>query len=81
MYGLPVAPNKIADLAKLRDELTTYGGVVRILVDNPDQVRYLEQYEGQRENPQLWSVFVKVDAGGKCVPYFPDARRFPLMFI
>jgi D-serine ammonia-lyase len=52
----------------LRDKLALHGAVVRILIDHPDQVRYLEQFESQRLNPQLWSTFVKVDAGGRYAP-------------
>ncbi|KAI0815016.1 hypothetical protein BC629DRAFT_1279626 [Irpex lacteus] len=76
LYGLPVAPNKIADLASLRDELARHGAVVRVLVDNPDQVRYLEQFESRRETPQLWSVFIKVDAGGKRAGLEPTSPYF-----
>ncbi|KAI0692796.1 hypothetical protein BC835DRAFT_1356104 [Cytidiella melzeri] len=68
LYGLPLPPNKIDDLSKLRDELAPYGAVVRIMVDHPDQVQYLEQYESQRKTPELWSVFVKVDSGGRYAP-------------
>lgn len=63
-----MATNKIDDLSKLSEEVTRYGAVVRVLVDHPDQVKALEQFENQRENSKLWSVFIKVDAGGKCVP-------------
>ncbi|KAI0348586.1 hypothetical protein BDW22DRAFT_1350822 [Trametopsis cervina] len=76
LYGLPVAPNKIADLANLRDVLVSNGGVVRVLVDNPDQVKYLEEFESQRENPQLWSVFVKVDPGAKRAGLEPSSPYF-----
>ncbi|KAI0094848.1 putative serine dehydratase domain-containing protein [Irpex rosettiformis] len=76
LYGLPVAPNKIADLADLRDELARYNAVVRVLVDNPGQVRHLEQFEDGRDTPQLWSVFIKVDAGGKRAGLEPTSPYF-----
>ncbi|KZT30548.1 hypothetical protein NEOLEDRAFT_1082625 [Neolentinus lepideus HHB14362 ss-1] len=65
LYGLPVGVNKIQDLAALWDEMELNGGVVRLLIDNAEQVRALEEYEKQREKPRSWSVFVKVDGGQK----------------
>ena len=47
--------------------MTVHEGVVRVLVDHPSQVRFLEAFESQRQTPRRWSVFVKIDAGGKCV--------------
>ncbi|KAI0682690.1 hypothetical protein BC835DRAFT_1298348 [Cytidiella melzeri] len=76
LYGLPLPPNKIDDLSKLRDELAPYGAVVRVMVDHPDQVQYLEQYESQRETPELWSVFVKVDSGGRRAGLAPTSPYF-----
>jgi hypothetical protein len=43
--------------------MAVYGGVVRLLIDHPDQVRFLEHFEANREQPCRWSVFVKVDGG------------------
>jgi len=60
-----VAANKIADLSSLREELDTHGAVVRILVDHPDQVQFLEEFEKQESTAKRWSVFVKVDGGQK----------------
>ena len=67
LYGLPLPPNKIADLSALWDEVAQYGATIRIMIDHPDQVKFLEAFESQRESPRRWSVFVKVDAGGKYV--------------
>ena len=63
LYGLPVAPNKLGDLAELADTLISENkdARLRIMVDNVWQVRALDSYGGNRE----WSVFVKVDHGGK----------------
>lgn len=67
MYGLPLPPNKIADLSALWDEIAQYGGIVRILIDHADQLKFLEDFESQRKSPRQWSVFVKIDAGSKYV--------------
>lgn len=63
LYGLPVGPNKLGDLAELADTLISENkdAELRIMVDNVWQVRALESYGGNRE----WSVFVKVDHGGR----------------
>lgn len=63
LYGLPVAPNKVADLSELWDKVTIDGGIVRLLVDHPDQIKFLEEFENGREQPRKWSVFVKIDGG------------------
>ena len=53
--------------------------MVRVLIDNPEQAQYLEQFESKRETPQPWSVFIKVDAGGKYVPKYSLYRCLPHM--
>jgi len=63
LYGLPVAINKIADLSAIWDKMMEYGGIVRLLIDHPDQIKHLEIHESRREHPRRWSVFVKVDGG------------------
>ncbi|KAG5635619.1 hypothetical protein H0H81_010602 [Sphagnurus paluster] len=63
LYGLPVAVNKVQDLSDLWDVMSKDGGIVRLLVDHPEQVRFLEQFETKRSKPRRWSVFVKVDGG------------------
>ncbi|EPQ60665.1 hypothetical protein GLOTRDRAFT_53051 [Gloeophyllum trabeum ATCC 11539] len=76
LYGLPVGVNKIQDLASLWDELEKYGGIVRLLIDHPEQVQALEQFEQQREKPRSWSVFVKVDGGQKRAGVPPTSTAF-----
>lgn len=60
-----MAANKIADLSELWDNLASSGGVVRLLIDHPDQVRFLEDFERSRKISRKWSVFVKIDGGQK----------------
>jgi hypothetical protein len=62
-----VALNKIADLSALWEAVSPYGGVVRVIVDHPDQIRFLENFEKQQVNPKKWSAFIKIDNGNKCV--------------
>ncbi|KAG6814059.1 hypothetical protein H0H92_003106 [Tricholoma furcatifolium] len=63
LYGLPLTINKVADLSDLSDEIVKDGGVLRVLIDHPDQVKFLERFESVREHPKRWSVFVKIDGG------------------
>ncbi|KAI8995684.1 hypothetical protein BD414DRAFT_456783 [Trametes punicea] len=63
LYGLPMAPNKIADLSALTDELSAVGASMRILIDHPDQVKVIEAWESTKANQRRWSVFIKVDCG------------------
>lgn len=63
LYGLPIAINKIADLSELWDKISEDGGTLRILVDHPDQVKFIEKFELARSSPKRWSTFVKIDGG------------------
>jgi len=76
LYGLPVAINKVADLSALRDSMAVYGGVVRLLIDHPDQVRFLEDFEANSKKPCRWSVFVKVDGGQRRAGLAPSSPLF-----
>lgn len=70
LYGLPLSTNKLDDLSALWDEIAPLGAVIRVLVDHPDQVELLNEYEKARANPRRWSAFVKIDAGNQYVSLF-----------
>ncbi|KAJ7048510.1 putative serine dehydratase domain-containing protein [Mycena amicta] len=76
LYGLPVGLNKVADLSDLWDELVKYGAVVRLMVDHPDQIKFLEEFEKARSAPRRWSVFVKVDGGQRRAGMPTSSERF-----
>lgn len=40
--------------------------IVRVMVDHPEQIEKLEEF-AQRIKRKKWSVFVKVDGGGRSV--------------
>lgn len=40
---------------------------MRLLIDHPEQIRHLEEFERQNGQPRRWSVFVKVHSGQKLV--------------
>ncbi|KAF5374933.1 hypothetical protein D9758_000312 [Tetrapyrgos nigripes] len=76
LYGIPPAANKIADLSNLQDEIAPQGGVLRLMIDHPDQVKFLEKIESERQTPRKWSVFVKVDGGQKRAGVPPTSPLF-----
>ena len=62
LYGLPCGLDKLQDLQALAAEMKQHGAVLRLRIDHPDQLRAL----GQVANPNgVWSIFIKVDGGGK----------------
>ncbi|KAJ3841373.1 putative serine dehydratase domain-containing protein [Lentinula raphanica] len=76
LYGLPIAGNKVADLSHLWDEVAQDGGIIRLLIDHPDQIKFLEECESKRQNPRKWSVFVKIDGGQKRAGVSPGTSTF-----
>ena len=57
--------NKLSDLSALNEEMNKYGGTVRILVDDLEQIKFLEEYEKQQARPKKWSTYIKMDGGRK----------------
>jgi len=69
------------ELATLADTVAMHGGVVRVLVDNPVQVQALEAYNLERDRRMPWSVFVKVECGGKRAGLSPDSAEFKALLL
>jgi D-serine deaminase-like pyridoxal phosphate-dependent protein len=69
LYGMPVSANKLADLSTLWEDMVKASekATLHILVDHLDQLDAVAQFEASKENPRRWTIFVKVDAGYKCV--------------
>ncbi|KAF5314150.1 hypothetical protein D9611_006780 [Ephemerocybe angulata] len=63
LYGMPIAKNKIAPLTALWKEMEPYQGVVRLLLDHPQQVRFLEEAQTSGGPQKRWSAFVKINGG------------------
>jgi len=76
LYGLPVAGNKIADLALLRKEMEAHGGTLRLFVDHPEQIHFLEAFNkvevAAGREAKRWSVFVKINGGQNRAGIPPD---------
>ncbi|EKM83905.1 hypothetical protein AGABI1DRAFT_66972 [Agaricus bisporus var. burnettii JB137-S8] len=76
LYGLPVGVDRIADLSRLWQEIEPQGGIVRLLIDHPEQVRHLEEFEKQNDRPRKWSVFIKVHSGQNRAGVHPESQDF-----
>lgn len=67
LYGLPLAPNKLADMAMISDIMASDDGIFRVLIDHSEQARCLEAFERSQGTQRRWSVFVKINGGQKFV--------------
>ncbi len=68
LFGVPICKSKLLSIQSMLHELTsaTGEGCIHVLVDNPQQVIFLEEFAQQNtsdENSQRWSVFLKLDTG------------------
>ncbi|KAL7442631.1 hypothetical protein ACHAXM_011957 [Skeletonema potamos] len=70
IFGVPICKSKLLTIQSMLHELTstTHGeGCIHVLVDNPQQVNFLEEFarsNASHENDtQRWSVFLKLDTG------------------
>ncbi len=63
ILGIPICKSKLPSIQSMSHELTsaTGEGCIHVLVDNPQQVIFLEEFAQQ--NSQRWSVFLKLDTG------------------
>ncbi|KIY52689.1 hypothetical protein FISHEDRAFT_34535 [Fistulina hepatica ATCC 64428] len=75
LYGLPVAVNKLADLSTLWDAVTPHGGIVRVLIDHPEQIKHIETFETSHSRSRKWSAFIKIDGGQKRAGVNPMSER------
>lgn len=68
IFGVPICKSKLLSIQSMLQELTsaTREGCIHVLVDNPQQVIFLEEFARQNtsnENSLPWSVFMKLDTG------------------
>jgi len=73
LYGMPLAVNKVADVAALQDEMAKSGAILRLLIDHPAQVRALETFDKDKQAKRSWSCFIKVDGGQRRAGVIPDS--------
>lgn len=61
---MPIGEDKIEDI-HLAQEKMGGKGVVRLMVDHPAQIAALSKFSDRVGRKEKWSVFVKVDGGGR----------------
>jgi D-serine deaminase-like pyridoxal phosphate-dependent protein len=61
LYSMPIGSDKLDELASLQSRYPQVA--LRLMVDHAKQVEFLQRYGIQKD--VRWSVFVKVDGGGK----------------
>jgi hypothetical protein len=59
---MPISIDKLDEIVKAQQSMDGKG-VMRLMVDHASQIEFLDKYEGRGEGK--WSVFIKVDGGGK----------------
>ena len=64
LYSMPLAASRLEDI---NDAQSKWGdkAVIRLMVDHPDQITALEAFSKRSGRKQRWSVFMKVDGGGR----------------
>eukprot|EP00585_Thalassiosira_rotula_P008035 CAMPEP_0196136866 /NCGR_PEP_ID=MMETSP0910-20130528/5029_1 /TAXON_ID=49265 /ORGANISM="Thalassiosira rotula, Strain GSO102" /LENGTH=421 /DNA_ID=CAMNT_0041397225 /DNA_START=64 /DNA_END=1326 /DNA_ORIENTATION=- len=67
LYGIPICKSKLSAIYSLKMKLasaTNNDGSIHILIDNPGQVNFLEEFISNSSLPERdWSVFLKLDTG------------------
>ncbi|WWD03173.1 hypothetical protein V865_001220 [Kwoniella europaea PYCC6329] len=74
LYSMPVGEDKISDLNLAQDKIGSKG-VIRLMVDHPEQIRLLTDFNEKEGRKQKWSVFVKVDGGGRRAGVPPTSQQ------
>ncbi|KAL8290148.1 hypothetical protein RQP46_003087 [Phenoliferia psychrophenolica] len=64
LYGLPCGIDKLDDLNSISQELGA-NATLRLMIDSPGQIAALEAFNAQVGRKTPWSIFIKVDGGGK----------------
>jgi len=76
LYGLPIGPSKIPEVAELADQLLEKKCHLRVLVDHVDQIDAIEKHYEKNGRILRWSAFIKVDAGNKRAGLRPSTNEF-----
>ncbi|KAL7537728.1 hypothetical protein ACHAXR_008817 [Thalassiosira sp. AJA248-18] len=66
LFGLPICRSKLSAIQKLKIKLSSVvnDGNIHLLVDNPDQIDFLESFILNSTSAEMqWSVFLKLDTG------------------
>lgn len=64
LYSMPISADKLEDINSVQ-EIVGAQATIRLMVDHAEQIRILQSFSQKIQRPARWSVFVKVDGGGK----------------
>ncbi|KAH6962467.1 putative serine dehydratase domain-containing protein [Ilyonectria sp. MPI-CAGE-AT-0026] len=70
LYGLPIAPSKLARLEALRVSIR-----ILLMVDNEQQIDALEDFQKEVASAEPWPIFIKVDVGSRRAGVSPGSPR------
>ncbi|KAK8845620.1 hypothetical protein IAR55_006336 [Kwoniella newhampshirensis] len=74
LYSMPVSADKMEDLNSAQEKIGSKG-TIRVMVDHPKQVEELGNFSQKVGRQQKWSVFVKVDGGGRRAGVPPTSQQ------
>jgi hypothetical protein len=64
LYSMPLAASRLEDINDAQSKCGDKA-VIRLMVDHPEQIAALEAFSRRSGRKQRWSVFMKVDGGGR----------------
>ncbi|ORY22820.1 putative serine dehydratase domain-domain-containing protein [Naematelia encephala] len=73
LYSMPVSADKLEDLNDAQEKIGNKG-VLRLMLDHPAQVAAIEGFNA-RFKRGAWSVFLKVDGGGRRAGAPPESEQ------
>ncbi|KAL7415941.1 putative serine dehydratase domain-containing protein [Mrakia frigida] len=83
LYALPLPLTLLSDLSSFQDRITPFGGQLLIMIDHPDQVKGLEEFEKvaalDPSYESKFKCFVKVNQGGNRAGIIPSDEVLPAL--
>ncbi|WWD22569.1 hypothetical protein CI109_107062 [Kwoniella shandongensis] len=74
LYSMPVSADKMEDLNSAQEKIGSKG-TIRLMVDHPKQIEELGKFNDRVGRKEKWSVFVKVDGGGRRAGVPPTSQQ------
>ena len=65
---MPISEDRMEDLNDAQEKVGDQA-VIRVMVDHSEQIQALGRFSERCSRRQKWSMFVKVDGGGRYVQY------------
>lgn len=69
LYSMPLPVNLFPELIHSKKMLEQYNARLRVMVDHPSQIQQLEKALAAQGEKGVWSIFLKLDIGTKCVVF------------